>query len=132
MDNNSICNRIFQERKRLGMTQDELGQKIGISGNAYRDIENGKTKLVSKRVEEIASAFGITPEEIIFGYPVPSEDIKSKLEETEKELKKRISELEAEFKLAITEKEGEISLLKTALENKEKIRGLLKEIKSVY
>lgn len=132
MDNNSIRNRILQERKRLGLTQDEMGNKIGVSGNAYRDIEKGKTRLISNRLEKIAAVCGKSVEEIILGYPAPNEDFKSRLEESEKEFRRKITEIEADFKLTIAEKDGEINVLRTTLSNKEKIIGLLKENKSDY
>lgn len=132
MKNNSICKRILSERKKLGLTQDEMGEALGISVNAYRDIEKGKTLLISKRVEELSRILKITYEELLMGYPLPSDDYKQKLEDTEKEFKRKVSDLENNFKLTVTEKEGEISILKTSLLNKDKIIGLLKEHKADY
>ncbi len=132
MDLNSIRNRILAERKKIGLTQDEMGQRLGISGNAYRDIENGKTSLISKRLLDISEILEISPEELIVGYNIPAEDFKNKLNEAEKEFNKRIAEIENNHRLEMMEKDGEINILKTTLLSKDKIIGLLKENKSDY
>ncbi len=46
-------------RKNLGLTQENLAAKLGISTNAYAKIEQGKTDVNFSRLEQIADAMEI-------------------------------------------------------------------------
>ena len=47
MDWNSIGRRIKEERKKKGLTQDELARKVGLSRQTLSKIESGHAALVS-------------------------------------------------------------------------------------
>ena len=96
MDNTSIKDNIRKIRKRHCLTQDEMAHRLGISLTAYRDLETGKTSVVSGHLIRIAELLDTSTEEIVLGYtPVrmPAEH----LNEMKEEYTSRISELEKEI-----------------------------------
>lgn len=64
-DNGSIKDKIYETRRRKGISQEEMANRMGMSLNSYRKIERGRTLLVSRRIWEIAEALNIKPEELI-------------------------------------------------------------------
>ena len=70
MDLNDIGERIALFRKRKGMKQKELGKGIGMSGPMVSLIENGKRKVHSETIREIAAVLEIPPSELIGDVPV--------------------------------------------------------------
>ena len=48
MDNDSIKNNVFKLRLERNMSQREVAEALGISRNAYRGIEMGKTLRLRK------------------------------------------------------------------------------------
>lgn len=62
----AMGNRLFNIRKKAGMTQAEVAEAAGLSDRAYADIERGtvqKTRL--ETILRICSALHITPDDII-------------------------------------------------------------------
>ena len=57
----SITGKIYKHRKRLGMTQAELGEKAGLSESAIRSYELGNRIPKPAHREAIAKALGINP-----------------------------------------------------------------------
>ena len=56
--------RIKAARKSAGMTQEELGQKLGVSGSAIAQYETDKRKPKMETLRRIADALGIQPWEL--------------------------------------------------------------------
>lgn len=52
-DHQYILEIIKQARKNKGFTQADMAQQLGISQNAYKDIEIGKTELKVKTLQQI-------------------------------------------------------------------------------
>ena len=129
MDEKSICERILINRKRVGLTQEEMARQIGISVNSYREIENGSTKLVNKRIVKIGELLGVSPEELLTGNSAQLESYDKRIEEIEKKHGRELSDIIGKYKLIVAELEGEIKQLRTSIETKERIIGLLKEEK---
>lgn len=127
---NDISKKIRQLRNERGLTQEQCGIEIGISGNAFRDIEAGKTKLISKRLFQIAEFFKISPEEIVLGFDPLTEDEIIKLKEIERDFDRKIKDLKTLHQIEIATKDEEIGTLKVKLGSKDKIIGVLKENKS--
>lgn len=50
-------------RKRLGLTQREAADKVGISHRAYQDFEGSKTKTQPANLRQIIEALDLTPED---------------------------------------------------------------------
>lgn len=64
-DNGAIKEKICETRRRKGVSQEEMANRIGISLNSYRKLEKGDTHLISPRIWDIATAMEIKPEELI-------------------------------------------------------------------
>lgn len=94
MNPTQIKKNISDARNALNLTQAEMAEKIGISRQAYLNLENGKTSPINKQITKMAESCGITEEKILFGYSY-AEMESSQLRETET-LKERILDLEEE------------------------------------
>lgn len=63
-----LANRLKSLRKAAGLTQDELARKSGVVLSALQKYENGSTRLLGARAENvlrIAKALGVTVEDLI-------------------------------------------------------------------
>lgn len=58
--------RITEKRKRLGLSQSQLGEMLGTSHAAVSDIERGKTNLNVEDISKIALLLKTTFEELTF------------------------------------------------------------------
>ena len=62
MEISSIGQRIKQRREELGLTQDELAQKLGYqSRSSINKIELGRQNLTQSKIKAFASALNVTP-----------------------------------------------------------------------
>lgn len=52
-------NRFKEIRKELGLTQNEFGEKIGITGSTISDIERGKLSLTDRNISLICEKLGV-------------------------------------------------------------------------
>lgn len=68
MTSESIKINIRRKREELRLTQQEMAERLGLSRTAYRNIEDGRTKLVSDKLQPIADIFGISPGELVMGF----------------------------------------------------------------
>ncbi len=131
MDNSSVKKNITAARKSLGLTQQKMAEKMGISRNAYRRIESGETALLNDYLLRIASILDKTPAELVLGY-VPHESEDKTLDEmrvkylNEKEEKERTSR---EMEQTIRSMENRIALLEDLVKTKDEIISMLKKEK---
>lgn len=51
--------RLREVRKALGMTQPEFGERIGLSGSALSNFENGTRKITDRTVAQICKEFNV-------------------------------------------------------------------------
>lgn len=65
MSNNTIGERIKFHRKRLGLTQDQLAQRLGVSAQAVSKWEHNLSCPDVSVLPEIADLFGITVDELL-------------------------------------------------------------------
>jgi transcriptional regulator with XRE-family HTH domain len=56
-----IARVVKARRLKLGLSQADLGARIGVSAQAIHKIEAGQMRLSSKRVMDLAEALGIAP-----------------------------------------------------------------------
>ena len=96
MDNSSIKDNIRKIRKKHCLTQEEMAHRLGISLTAYRDLETGRTSVVSGHLIKIADLLETSTEEIVLGY-TPVRMPAERLNEIREEYNSRISELEKEI-----------------------------------
>lgn len=68
IDVSSIKKRIRDAREKMGLSQEEMAQRLGIKRNAYRAFEAGSTQLVNLRLKDFAEQTGCTQEFLLLGY----------------------------------------------------------------
>ncbi|MCM1176507.1 MAG: helix-turn-helix domain-containing protein [Bacteroidales bacterium] len=68
MDNNSVKENIRKIRRASGLSQSDMADRLGLSRTAYNNLEQGDTKLINGKVEQIAEIFNTTSEELVLGY----------------------------------------------------------------
>ena len=64
---NQIGGRIFNRRKQLRMTQEELAEKAGITPQTVSSAELGKKALRPENIIRICSALGISTDYLLLG-----------------------------------------------------------------
>lgn len=67
MDYYAIGQRIRKYRRSLGLSQEELAEKVGISMTHMSHIETGNTKLSLPVFTEIALTLNVTTDSLLFG-----------------------------------------------------------------
>jgi DNA-binding XRE family transcriptional regulator len=59
--------KVEQIRNTLGITQQELGKRVGLTRTSIVNIENGRHRMQMHYVEKFAAAFGTTPKQFLRG-----------------------------------------------------------------
>lgn len=67
MDRYKFGDFIYQKRKALGLTQEELGRKLGVTNKAVSKWEVGETTPDITVLEPLASIFNVTVDELLLG-----------------------------------------------------------------
>ena len=63
--NSSIKEKIFEIRRKKGISQEKMAQLLGISNNSFRKLEKGNTILLSNRLWKIAKILEVSLEELM-------------------------------------------------------------------
>jgi len=61
----NIGSQIRQIRQKKGYSQENMADMLGLSTTAYGDIERGKTDLTLGRLQQIATALGMTAQDLL-------------------------------------------------------------------
>lgn len=117
MNNDTVKKNLENIRLNRKLSQEEMANVLGVARNTYRNIEKGRTKLISDTVMKVAEWAEITPEEVVLGY-VPIDDKDSVLKETRERLNERIRVLTEEYEAKLERQRTEIEFLREL--NKEK------------
>ena len=64
-DMQKIGNKMFELRKKLGLTQADLAEKAGLSDRTYADIERGNVNMRIETLLRICDALHVTPDAIL-------------------------------------------------------------------
>lgn len=70
---------IYENRKRMGLTQEELAEKLGVTRQAVSRWEQDMSFPETKQLIELCRLFGLSADELLFGHPHaegPAEDPK--------------------------------------------------------
>lgn len=59
-----LSDKLKKARGKLGLTQEEVAKKTGISGNYYAKIERGEINITIKKLSKIIKVLKIDPSEI--------------------------------------------------------------------
>lgn len=135
MNTDSAKGNILKLRKEAGLSQEDMAEKMGISRTAYRNIESGKTRLISRHAEDMASIFGISAEELLFGNTGSSpadtlSDIKARYDTRIRDMESGYNEEEARLRSKIKLLEEYIVTLKETVRTKDEVIGMLRKTAS--
>ena len=83
----TLGKRIMQHRKRLGLTQDALAEKLGITPQAISKWENNLSCPDISMLPRLADLFGITTDELL-GHPVSEAVYEAEVVENEEEMER--------------------------------------------
>lgn len=64
-DFGKIGNKLYNIRKKAGLTQAEAAEAAGLSDRTYADIERGTVNMRTETLLHICQALSITPDEIL-------------------------------------------------------------------
>ena len=67
--NNTLGENVARYRKRIGLTQEELAEKMNVSGQAVSKWENGLSYPDVDTLKRLAALFGCTIDELVNGAP---------------------------------------------------------------
>lgn len=124
MDNESIKKNIMKLRLEHDLSQTKMADALGIARNSYRNIEKGKTRMISDTVMKVAAWAGVTPEEVVLGY-MPSEAGSALLKDAREQFNNRVKGLVDEYEAKLEALRKENSLLTARVQDKEdNIRNL--------
>lgn len=70
-----VADRIKETRIAAGVTQAELGRRLGISYSGVSKIERGTYNVGLETIKKIAKALNVTPDYLIFGSEDPRAEI---------------------------------------------------------
>lgn len=98
----AIPETIRLHRLRLGLSQENMADQLGLSTTAYGDIERGKTDLTLSRLTQIADVLHVTPvtllaDDALTAQPVepqPADDTRHELETLRLTVEKQQLELD--------------------------------------
>lgn len=91
--------RIRKIRKERGMTQEELANKLMITGESVSNIENGKTNCMPEHIVHICEIFDVSADYFYFGTEIQTqikpgvEEIFSMLNDCSKEDLERVTQM---------------------------------------
>lgn len=139
MDNNSVKNNIVRLRKSRNISQVEMARRLEMSRNAYRNIETGKTKLLSDSLVKIAGILSVAPEILLENtyqentltdVAVKYNEAIETLKESHSEEFNRMTEEIKRLKDEISSMSEYISALRELISTKDEIISMLKKLDS--
>lgn len=131
MDNDSIKGNIIRRRTEEGISQDEMARRLDISRTSYRNIERGKSRIISRRLPDIARQLNISEEELVLGYKPSAgqarlEELKVKYNEDISVVKSKLEARIVELESAVAMRDSLITNLNELVRSKDEIISLLK------
>jgi len=89
-NNNMLGKFILQQRKKLGLTQDFLASRLGVSRPTYVQIEQGERELTISEAKKLADIFGFDFDHFLRG---EDRSIVVEIEKEKKQAKEKIPEI---------------------------------------
>lgn len=112
-------NNLRRIRERLGLSQQEAADRMGISRNAFRKLEDGSTRIINKNVEIFAEAMGVSVDECLFDVSGQTK-VESELREEQ--------DANEKLRAAVEYYEKQIEELKASLARREEVIIALHDI----
>lgn len=78
-DFRAIGNKLLENRKKVGLTQNEVAEKANLSDRTYADIERGCVNMRMETFLKICEVLCVTPDEILTNENRISESTKEEL-----------------------------------------------------
>ena len=82
MDTIKIGNFLAELRKEQGLTQEALGEKLGVTNKTVSRWENGNYLPPVEMLQELSKLYSVSINEILCGERIPEENYQAKAEET--------------------------------------------------
>ncbi len=82
MDTIKIGNFLADLRKKQGLTQEALGEKLGVTNKTVSRWENGNYLPPVEMLQELSKLYAVSINEILCGERIPEENYQAKAEET--------------------------------------------------
>jgi transcriptional regulator with XRE-family HTH domain len=71
---------VRRHRQRLGLTQDQLAERVGLARTSITNIERGRQKILLHQLFQLAESMGVSAEAILpMSQPAPSPSVDQKL-----------------------------------------------------
>lgn len=67
MDSDKLHTNIRRFRENSGFSQTSMADELGVGRTTYINFETGKTRIFCKTLEKLASYFGVSEEDILYG-----------------------------------------------------------------
>lgn len=74
--------RIRRARTRSGISQEELGQRVGLNRSSVSNVEKGRQRVPAHMIIEFAAALDVPPTELLPNGPVEPDPLRGVPEET--------------------------------------------------
>ncbi|MBQ6076581.1 MAG: helix-turn-helix transcriptional regulator [Clostridia bacterium] len=74
-----VGSRILEQRKKQGLTREQLAEKADISVQFLADIEKGRKSMTVATLRAIASALSVTTDSIVYGSRSPLPGVEDEL-----------------------------------------------------
>ena len=130
MDNEDLKRNIEKLREEKNITQDQMADRIGVVRNTYRNIEKGKTRLISEHLPRIARTLETTPEALLIGYQ-PDRDAQRHGRELKEEFERRAAFEREEYEKELAERDKTIEILRDRLRRTEELLAAKEDIISL-
>ena len=109
MDKYKFGEFIYQKRKALGLTQDELGRKLGVTNKAVSKWEVGETTPDIMMLEPLAAVLQVTVDELLKQKTIKDENNKT-IKTNHIVIKMKIISIIMELKMHYVEKNQKVNM----------------------
>lgn len=122
-----IRQNIINARISLNLTQVQMAQLLGISRQAYINIETGKTALINKQIIKMSQKCDLTLERILFGHLRMSDTVEVLVEENDQIISALKNKLDTMIQLLYTAKQQILMQSRQIEEQRARITQLLRD-----
>lgn len=119
MDEKTAKKNLQQLRKEHKFSQTTVASMLGISRNAYRNLECGDTQIVNENIGKLAELTGTTAEEILLGYK-PVRDVKEEILRIRDRYLQQAEAERARHEARVADLEKEVAFQRELIESQKK------------
>lgn len=126
MDKAKISERIRAARKKAGMSQADLAERMGIGISTFKNFEEGNVNYWSENFEKFEKATGVSIEELLVGFN--PEEISDCLLNDSRNIKEKYNAMVLEYEQRLQDKEALILSQKGTIDIIQRQNGVLEGI----